>query len=460
MTRPRSPTNLPIELDLTAAFDHKHDCGRADLLQLAPRLEHARELLIAEAAQDTSHWLNWPRRLLEDHEAKRQHGLLTRWLTAAKHFRHAVDRAVILGSPQSIAVLEAIFAACCHPYHNELPRGERGGRPRIYFASTADGNDALQGLFDILPQGQVLHLEEERWGIVTMDDGDGSELLTAMFKVFWDALLGTTEPGDEAECAMTIGPTDSLLIQFAEQANCPRLPYFSPLPLAGEEFPFVPPLPSAGKGPGVRGEVQIRDPSPSPQPSPVKGKGVNPARSETNPFHPGILLAAAVMNIDVVQLLLGAVTVSDRFRTAPPGNNIPLDFAGCSHLLAERRGIHGWSIDCPAGLKPLAHWWHGDSKITQTNEALLIQWLPTRVRRDRLRVTMPAGEAPSGRKKTLDRHLPDVSASVAEAIRIQRTASGLPTAIVQLPTVDESTVGQLLQVRMMVENCKYALALG
>lgn len=417
MPRPRTPTNPPIELDLTAAFDHERGVGRADLLQLASQLEQARQTLIDEASQDAAHWLNWPRRLLEDHEANRHRGLLTHWLTAAKQFRHRVDRVVILGSPGSIAVLEAIFAACCHPYHNELPRGERGGRPRIYFVSTKSDNDVQQGLFDLLPQQRQLHSEEDRWGVVAIDDGCDSNLLTAVFQVYWDALLATTEPGAEAERAMTIGPPGSPLLAFAEQASCRRLPYFTPLPLAAE------------------------------------AQQVETMNSSAHPYHPGILLAAAVMNIDVVQFLCGAVVVTDRFRTAPPGNNPSLDFAGFRHLLAERRGIQSYAIDCPTALRPLAAWWQAATATSEAGEHLLIQWLSGSVRRDRLRVTMPAGEAPSGRKKMIERYLPDVATATADAVRTERTARGLPTAVVRLPTVDEATVGQLLQLQMIAHHC-------
>ncbi|MCC7085507.1 MAG: hypothetical protein IT427_10920 [Pirellulales bacterium] len=420
MGRPQTLTSSPIALDLTAALDHKRGTGRSDLLQLAPRLEAARKQLIDATADDCSHWLNWPRRLLEDHQAQRHRGLLSRWLTAAKHFRHSVDRAVILGSPASIAVLKAVFAACCHPYHNELSRGERGGRPRIYFASTHSGNDAIQGLLDLLPQGRRLHLNNESWGIVALDDGNESELLTAICKACWNVLLGTTAPGEEAERTMLIGPAGSPLVEFAEQANLPRLPHFSPLPFAGE-------------GPGAIDELH--------------------ADCSQNSFHPGILLAAAAMNIDVVQYLFGAVTVTDRFRASPVGDNLALDFAGYWHLLTERRGIRGWLVDCSTELKPLAQWWRGSDASRLRDPSLLIQWLLDSVRRDRLRIAIPAGEAPSGRKKTLDRNLPDVSWATAESVRGQRAASGLPTAIVRLPTVNEATVGQLLQMRLIADHC-------
>jgi hypothetical protein len=163
------------------------------------------------------------------------------------------------------------------------------------------------------------------------------------------------------------------------------------------------------------------------------------------------------MNIDVVQYLFGAVTLTDRFRAAPVGDNLPLDFAGCAQLLAERRGIRGWSIDCPAELNSLARWWRRGNAYCETDAHLLIHWLTASVRRDRLRVTMPAGEAPSGRKKTLDRYLPEVSSVAAEAVRNERAADGLPTAVVRLPTVDESTVGQLLQMRMIADVVRFSL---
>jgi hypothetical protein len=164
------------------------------------------------------------------------------------------------------------------------------------------------------------------------------------------------------------------------------------------------------------------------------------------------------MNIDVVQFLCGAVVVADRFRTAPSGDNPSLDLLGCLHLLAERRGIHQIAIDCPTGLQPLAKRWEAASGTSEPDHQLLIQWLSSSVRRDRLRVTMPAGEAPSGRTKTLERYLPDVASTAADAIRKDRMAAGLPTAVIKLPTVDESTVGQLLQMRMIVESLQQSLS--
>ena len=50
------------------------------------------------------------------------------------NWQERVDRVVICGNAFAIAAARALFAAGCHPYHNEQSRGERAGYPRVYFA--------------------------------------------------------------------------------------------------------------------------------------------------------------------------------------------------------------------------------------------------------------------------------------------------------------------------------------
>jgi glucose-6-phosphate isomerase len=50
------------------------------------------------------------------------------------------------------------------------------------------------------------------------------------------------------------------------------------------------------------------------------------------------LFPAAVMGLDVVQVLEGAAAMNDRFRTAGPGANPVLDYVAVSRLLEVRRG--------------------------------------------------------------------------------------------------------------------------
>ena len=61
------------------------------------------------------------------------------------------DAHVVLGIGGSYLGARALFEALGHPYHNELPREERQGRPRLYFAGNGMDTDALRGLLDRLP---------------------------------------------------------------------------------------------------------------------------------------------------------------------------------------------------------------------------------------------------------------------------------------------------------------------
>ena len=126
--------------------------------------------------------------------------------------RETVDAVVVLGPQPFIAAARALFAASGHPYHNSLSRGQRGGRPRIYFPSAVPDNDALQGLLDILPHGARAGAIDERWGLLAVDESadeaafgaghDSSQLLTGLFSLLWDRLQSTSysRRGNAAGC--------------------------------------------------------------------------------------------------------------------------------------------------------------------------------------------------------------------------------------------------------------------
>ena len=88
---------------------------------------------------------------------------------------------------------------------------------------------------------------------------------------------------------------------------------------------------------------------------------------------------------------------------------------------------------------------------------LLIQLIPQALRRDRLRVTMRAPEAAAAEKKRITRYLPELGAARVEEIREARTAAGEPTAVVQLPVIDESSIGQLAQLFAIANSVQQEL---
>ena len=75
----------------------------------------------------------------------------------------------------------ALLEACCHPYHNELSREARKGRPRIYFEGNNVDNDAVAGLLDVLAG-------DDRWAIVVISKSGGTLETAVGFRIFLDGL--------------------------------------------------------------------------------------------------------------------------------------------------------------------------------------------------------------------------------------------------------------------------------
>ena len=284
-----SPTRIqsklqPIELDLAPAFFFEQGFGRAELLQFGPQLERVRAEVLAAADGAASSPINWPERALNDYRQHRKSSLPGRMLTVARRLRETVDRVVVIGPPWLIEAAQALLAAGGHPLHNELSRAQRGERPRIYLLPATADNDAVQARFDILPQGRLLHALDERWGLValdtTIDNGiQDDRLLTGLFSLFWDKLQHTSTATDEAKLAAVIGPQDSLLLTFAESLGIDRIEVHN-----AEQFDAL--SPTACRLPPV-----------------------------ARPLQPGVLLAASLIGLDIVNLLIGAAAMSDRFAT-------------------------------------------------------------------------------------------------------------------------------------------------
>ena len=162
--RPKPPED-PIQYDPSAVFA-AGTVSRASLGALAARLDAAR----TESLADLDRWrgggakagealdpafIDLPERLLADYNTKRPESELFAILQTARRIRDAVDRVVVLGIGGSYMGTRALFEACCHPFHNELPRGERGGRPRLSFEGFNMDNDSVQGLLDLVaPHGK------------------------------------------------------------------------------------------------------------------------------------------------------------------------------------------------------------------------------------------------------------------------------------------------------------------
>jgi hypothetical protein len=409
----------PIELDLSAAFSLERGFGRAELLQFGAELEHARRTFLDAADGDMQRCVAQPQRLLAEYHLQRKNSLLGEILSHAKQLRETVDQVVMLGPPQLTAAAQALFAACGHPYHNELTRGQRGGRPRIYFLTAAPENDAIQALLEVLPHRRLLHTVDERWGLLAIaDDGYKScedntdqRLLTGLFSFLWDRLQTTATASNEAERSAVVGRKHSPLTVLAEEIGLPR--------------------------------IDVNEMSPSTH---------SPSAAF---FHAGVLLAASVMGIDIVKLLRGAVGVSERFEAAPPGDNPPLDVAGLCQLLIQRMEIHGLRV--ASSVSALACMARNLQQPRSDND-LLIQWIPGTVRHDRLSVALSTNMDSGDRKKKKDFLLSEIANQQAQAIRDARFLAGQYTVVVKLADVDEGSVGQLIQLHLLADAMKDGLS--
>jgi glucose-6-phosphate isomerase len=411
------PKLEPIELDLSPALFFERGLGRAELLKLAPQLELARSTILNLAANETASMLNWPRQMLVDYRKQRKNSLLGRILTVARRLRETVDRVVVIGPASLIEGAKALLAAGGHPHHNELTRAQRGERPRIYLLPAVPDNDAAQGLLDILPQNRRLREINERWGLVAVDSGASDDLrddrlILGYFNLFWDILQQTTTAADETQLAAVICRDDSALANHAESLGLERIVHA-----------HTPPL----------------------DPVPIAARCQPPADCL---LHPGVLFAASLIGLDVVNVLIGAAAMTDRFATKVSGENPVLDFAALRLLLATRRGIDGVTVSASsASLELLAR---RMSHNGRSADELVVQCLPQSVRADRLRVTMP-DDAGGNTKKRIVRSLPELATDDAKRLRDARFAAGLPTAVVQLPHVDELSLGQLVQMFLTAE---------
>lgn len=107
--------------------------------------------------------------------ARRRDSALFGILDVARQLRESVDRVVVIGDRADRALVDLLLSTCCHPYHDALPRHERGGRPRISTLGPDDDDDTVQGILDALgiQTGDRLL---DAWGVVPV--GPCSEAFT------------------------------------------------------------------------------------------------------------------------------------------------------------------------------------------------------------------------------------------------------------------------------------------
>jgi glucose-6-phosphate isomerase len=415
-----------------------------DLERLNPRLEAARtEVLVDAQLWQTggavppekqpldAGFIELPERLLAEYRAVRSASQLQRILAAARKLDALVDRVVVLGIGGSYMGARALFEGCCHPYYNELSRAERGSHPRIYFEGNNVDNDAMQGLLDLLGDSRATGVAD-RWGVVVISKSGGTLETAVAFRQLIAIL--------RRACADKQPPLHDLVIPVTGEQG--RLFDLSRALGCPEVFP----IPD-----GIGGRFSV-----------LTAVG---------------LLPAAVLGLDVVALLEGAAAMNAHFRSAPPHENIVLQYVGVGHLMEQQHGatvrvLSTWG----KGLEAAGLWYDqllaeslgkqevGATPLTVVNtrdlhsrgqqhqqgrrDKLITNLIVENVRRDRLAVGR--SELDQDQLNSLaDKTLCDIMAAAIAGTNQAYAEDQRPTADLRLPRLDEASLGQFFQMMML-----------
>ena len=434
-----------ITYDPSGVLLSEHGLAAGDLEKLTGQLNDAREEVLADAQlwanggdvppkkqplDAAFHYL--PNRLLAEYGDLGVKSELARIQTMADRLAAEVDRVVVLGIGGSYMGARALLEACCHPYHNELPRSARDNRPRISFEGNNVDNDAMQGLIDLLGRSMVPKGVDQRWAITVISKSGGTLETAAAFRIILEQLRIACA-GDAKRLAELIVPitgTSGKLFELATALDCPEI-YHVP--------------------DGVGGRFSV--------------------------FSAVGLLPAAIMGLDVVKLLEGATAMNEQFHAAPIGENVVLDYAGICHLLEDRRGCDVRLLSTWGNrLEALGLWYDqllSESLGKQERGAMPLTVVNTRDlhsrgqqhqqgKRDKLvtnvivdsheREPLAVGHRENdqdGLNALAEKTLPEILNAATQGTNQAYREDNRPTADLHLPRLDEFTLGQVLQMLML-----------
>ncbi|MFY8199439.1 MAG: glucose-6-phosphate isomerase [Pirellula staleyi] len=314
----------PLRFDRTGAVNPGEGVGSEQINAAAIQLAKIRDEMTSSALdlKVGNAFVRGPEELLTAYAADRRGSVLGRLFKCASHMHTIVDRVVVLGSRGSCTGAQAILESCCQPFWNDLSRADRGSKPRLYFGGNSFDNDSTQGLLHLLDahKGKPAASELERWALVVIDRKGETPETSSAFRQFL-AALQTSTGSDRAKLL-------ELLIPVTDQNS--RL-HESHTQLGSTEIYSIPD--------GVEDPFSVLS---------VAG-----------------LVPAAMLGVNVIELLQGAVAMTEHFATAPPRENVVLQYVAINHLVEKHRGIplRGLRLWSKA-LEPFGLWY--DQLVTES----------------------------------------------------------------------------------------------
>jgi glucose-6-phosphate isomerase len=377
-------------------------------------------------------WL--PEEQLAAYEARREQSELGRIFKVANGMHDEIDAVVVLGIGGSYMGARAMMEACCDPYHNELTRGNRGSKPRMYFEGNNVDNDASAALLHRLAQGGYGDSPaEKRVAIVVISKSGGTMETAVAFRQFLAALETTLGDNAKSQLGRLVIPVtgeSGKLYDLAKQIGC-------------QEIFSVPD--------GVGGRFSV-----------LSAVGLMPA---------------AFLGLDCIRLLEGAVAMNEHFKTAPYKENVVLRYVAVNHLLSQHRDktirvMSVWS----KSLESVGLWY--DQLLAESNgkQGLGVTPLTTvntrdlhsrhqqhqQGRNDKVFNNVIVDSYRCGHlavgdsdrnQDTLndiaDKTLPEIMGAAIKGTNDALHADGRPTTDIVLPTIDTHVLGQLFQMLMI-----------
>ena len=338
---------------------------------------------------------------------------------------------------ESLSGARSILESCCQPFWNELSRADRGSKPRIVFEDSSWDNDAVQGLLHLLDahKNRPPTCELDRWALVVIGSNEETLHTSIALQRILDAFDQSTIANEQHRI--------QLLVPVVRQGV---------------------PLPSRMLTYGQAGHLSDET---FQVPSDINGG--------FSLFTAAGLVPAALLGVNVIELLQGAAAMTKHFAETEAQSNIILQFAAVHHLLRTKHNVHHgvlsvWS-KALASFGPwysaLAQQRHGASNSTgiaqwkvmnsrdwdnhllqkekATTERVFHHVVPEQVRFDPLE-----GGNGDSLPAAFQNRFQEVIATMA------RSAS--PSTVLSIPCIDELHVGQWFQMMMLATEVEARLA--
>jgi glucose-6-phosphate isomerase len=435
-----------LRFDPSGAIHQEYGITETQIEQLKPSLTQVRDVVatidpseyhsgrIPADKQPLDARFMWlPEEQLAAYESKRENSELGRIFKLALRLHQSVDAVVVLGIGGSYMGARALMEAGCHPYHNELSRGRRGSKPRMYFEGNNVDNDASAALFDRLSDVRNEDSVARRWALCVISKSGGTLETAAAFRQYLSALefqLGNEREKWLPELVVPVTGSKGKLFDLAQGLGC-------------REIFEVPE--------GVGGRFSV-----------LSAVGILPA---------------AILGLDCMQLLKGAQAMTDHFRTAAYEENVVLQFVAVNHLLEKHRGanIRVLSIWTKAlesvglwydqllaeslgkagrGATPLTtvntrdlhsrHQQHQQGRCDKVYNNLIVR----DYRADPLVIGHRKHDA-DGLNELATKTLPDIMRAAIQGTNDALHGDGRPTTDIVLPKISMDVLGQLFQMLML-----------